>query len=88
MSEDQPPLLGEDRIVMPRPLFDCFVVRGGEEHICEVYEASDGFVSDFAVFTMREDGSKNKSILEDGFEDEVQNRYHAWITFTMDDDVI
>lgn len=71
-----------------RVLFDCFIIRDGVEYLCEVYEAADGHVEDFAVYPLLDDGSKGEGILEDGFEDEVQQKYYDWINATVDGDVI
>ena len=73
---------------LPRPIFDCFAERDGIDYVCEVYDACDGYVEDFGVYPLLEDGTKGEGILEDGFEDEVQERYTEHIESPCDDDVI
>lgn len=87
-QDDQPSVVGDGSQAFSRVIFDCFVKRDGVDYLCEVYEADSSYVEDFAVYPLNEDGTKGEGILEDGFEDEVQNRYYEWLTSPCDDDVI
>lgn len=71
-----------------RPIFDCFIDRDGVAYICQVYDASDGYINDFGVYPLNDDGTKGEGVLEDGFEEEVQTRYREFIEQMIEDDAI
>lgn len=65
-------------------IFSCVVEQGGVKHLCEVYESWAGDVEDFAVYVLDQDGKKGESIIEDGFEAEVQARFSDWLLADID----
>ena len=61
-------------------LFSCFAERGGIDFVCEVYSADSGYVEEFSVFVLMDDGRKGDAVDISAFEEEVQEKYYEWIT--------
>lgn len=73
-----------------RPKCDGFITRDGIEYLYEIFTAYDGYVEDFSVYRLSDDGSKiliSEEEHED-FSEEVQQHYNEWSERRFDDDVI
>ena len=69
----------------PQVLFFCFAERGGIDFVCEVYSADSGYVEEFSVFVLMDDGSKGDAVDVGNFEEEVQGKYYEWVTGDISD---
>ena len=68
---------------MARVIFDCFALRNGVDYLCEVYTSDSGYVEEFAVFELLQDGRKGREVDEtaaDEFRDEIQEKHYNYVT--------
>ena len=72
---------------MVRAIYDCFASRNGVDYLCEVYTSDSGYVEEFAVFELLQNGCKGNAIAETAaneFRDEIQEKYYNFVTEGID----